>query len=407
MYDADIPLPEAVYTLSNLFARQGFTLFAVGGVVRDYLYSQWHGGSFDPKDVDLATEATPEQVSKILRSKEAANLKISCFPKGESFGVISAIVDGEEYEIATFREEWYDPDTGDGRRPDQVKFSTPENDAKRRDLTINALFYDLNQKKVYDYNDGQGLEDIKNLVARPVGNAFDRFREDKLRVLRLVRFFCRFNGGLIVPSLDDATLDAVRKFRRLEGVSPERITNEFIAGLTKCVNPVNYILNYKALGLFPAVFDLYPDLAPQIDPEPEKIGQCRNVKAVLAWLFSYTANARKRLNELKYSNDISDRVDFLLKLQSLRFEDIAGLLKRRDLYKQLKKGREEAWEELQKDLRDFAKIIGHEEHFEFFLNYQPIAKSQDFLHLSGPAISKAMAEAEENNYWLLWGEHAV
>ena len=193
---ADIPLPKAVYLLSDIFSRAGTSLFAVGGVIRDYLYSTHHGGKFSPKDVDLATEAPPDKVIAILGSPLAKSNGIKTFPKGESFGVISAVIDGEEYEIATFRE---DGQYSDGRRPDSVSFSTPAKDATRRDLTMNALFYDIKERKIKDFNltpqgNGQGFDDIKNLIARPVGNAKDRFREDKLRIAKLIRFF----SGLIL-----------------------------------------------------------------------------------------------------------------------------------------------------------------------------------------------------------------
>ena len=81
---ADIPHPAAVYTLSELFARQGASLFAVGGVIRDFLYSHHHGGKFSPKDVDLATEAPPEKVMAILGSPAALSHGIKTFPKGEA-----------------------------------------------------------------------------------------------------------------------------------------------------------------------------------------------------------------------------------------------------------------------------------------------------------------------------------
>src|ERR1019366_5975920 len=115
-------------------------------------------------------------------------------------------------------EEWYDPEAGDGRRPDEVRFSTPAKDASRRDLTMNALFFDIKAKQIRDYNmdengRGQGFADIKAKVARPVGNARDRFREDKLRIPRLVRFFCRFNPGEMVRHLDQDTLTAISEFK--------------------------------------------------------------------------------------------------------------------------------------------------------------------------------------------------
>lgn len=393
-FKTEIPLPQAVVVLNDLFNLAGIELFAVGGVVRDYLHSLYHGSKFDPKDVDLATEADPSEVSRVLRSTEAKALGITCFPKGEAFGVISAVMGGKEYEIATFRDEYYDP-KGDGRHPDKVTFSTPGWDAARRDLTFNALFYDMKAKEIRDYNLneqglGQGFEDIKNLVARPIGNARDRFREDKLRIPRLVRFFCRFNSGNILESLDGSTVAAVQEFRDMKGVSPERIVNEFFAGLAKAISPVAYVKNYDALGLMPAVF---PGLKVDIH-EVERIGNCRNPKAILAWLLKSNDNIRNKLNDLKYANDVSDRVNFLVKL--LQGGNIVPLLKLRDLHKQLKEGAEAVKAEMGQDVRNFGQMVGME--VEYFLSYQPIAKAQDFLHLKGKAIADAMAELENRNY---------
>lgn len=398
--NADIPLPAAVYTLSELFARQGASLFAVGGVIRDFLYSHHHGGKFSPKDVDLATEAPPEKVMDILSSPLAQSHGIKTFPKGEAFGVISAVIDGEEYEIATFRE---DGQYTDGRRPDSVSFSTPAKDAQRRDLTYNALFYDINKKEIRDYNlnhegEGQGLHDIKNLVARPVGNARDRFREDKLRIPRLVRFFSRFNPGYIMQHLDKDTLAAIEEFKDLAGVSPERIAAEFTGGLQKAASPVNYLKNYQATGLLPAVF---PGLKVDMH-DVDRIGNVKNIKAVLAWLLKQDdpKAVRIQLNRLKYANDISDAAAFLVKLYKFDVNQVAQLLKRRDLYKQLENPQHQAAEQkvLMTDVMDFARMSGKEAELQHFLNYQPTVKSQDFMHLQGKAISDAMSGAESAAY---------
>jgi len=398
--EADIPLPQAVYTLSELFARQGASLFAVGGVIRDFLYSHHHGGKFAPKDVDLATEAPPDKVISILSSQAARAAGIKTFPKGEAFGVISAVIDGEEYEIATFRE---DGQYTDGRRPDSVQFSTPAKDAQRRDLTYNALFYDIHKKEIRDYNlnhegEGQGLHDIKNLVARPVGKARDRFQEDKLRIPRLVRFFSRFNPGEIMQHLDKDTLAAIDEFKDLAGVSPERITAEFTGGLAKAANPVNYLKNYEATGLLPAVF---PGL--QVDMhDVDRIGKVKNIKAVLAWLLKADdpKSVRITLNRLKWPNDVADAVSFLVKLYRFDVAQVAQLLKQRDLWKQLDGPTNQAagQQTLLADVRDFARISGKEAELNHFLNYQTQVKSQDYMHLKGKAISDAMSGAEAEAY---------
>lgn len=396
---ADIPLPPEVYVLGELFSRHGASLFAVGGAIRDFLFSAHHGGDFSPKDVDLATEIPPEKVLNILSEPEAISAGIKTFPKGESFGVISAVINGEEYEIATFRE---DGQYSDGRHPDFVKFSTPAKDAQRRDLTFNALFYHIHKKEIRDYNldqngQGQGLQDIKNLVARPVGNPHDRFGEDKLRIPRLVRFFSRFNPGEILHHLDKETLSAIEKFKNLKGVSPERIATEFISGLKKSANPINYLKNYQAVGLLPAVF---PNLNIDLQ-DVDQIGDVRNVNAVLAWLLKKDEpkSVRFQLNNLKYSNDISDTVAFLLRLFNFEINQIAQLLKHRDLYKQISvELQQQAKDELERNVLDFAKISGKEVEFKHFLGYQSSIKSQDYQHLNGKEIGDAMKNAEAKAY---------
>lgn len=395
---AEIPLPPAVYTLARIFATHGASLFAVGGVVRDYLFSRHHGGNFAPKDVDLATEVPPDRVLEILGGADAKRAGVKTFPKGESFGVISAVVGGDEYEIATFRE---DGQYTDGRRPDSVSFSTPGRDARRRDLTYNALFYDIAGKEIRDYNldpdgRGQGLADAVNKVARPVGSARDRFREDKLRIPRLVRFFSRFNSGAITDHLDADTLSAVREFKNLAGVSPERVAAEFASGLRSAASPANYLKNYTALGLLPVVL---PGL--KVADDFDRVGSVKNVRAVLAWLLRGNPPqvVRSRLNALKYANDVSDAVVFLIRLYHFDVAQVAALLRQRDMYKQLAPELAgPAGESMRRDIMDFARIAGRERELSRFLSYQPVAKSADFSHLSGKALGDAMKAAEAENY---------
>lgn len=381
-FKADIPMPKDVYLLSNLFTNQGATLFAVGGAIRDYLYHIFHDskGSYNPKDVDLATEAPPEKVTQILSGPDAVRAGIKVVPKGEAFGVISAILNGQEYEIATFRE---DGEYSDGRRPDSVSFSTPGKDSRRRDLTFNALFYDIHAKEIRDYNNGQGIQDIKDLVARPVGNARDRFREDKLRIPRLIRFFSKYNPGEIQAHLDNDTLQAIKEFKDLAGVSPERIANEFKAGLEKSKNPVNYLLNYQATGLFPAVF---PGLKVDLQ-DINRIGTVRDLTAVLAWILKSNGDIRKHLNRLKYPNDVSETANFLIQLLHFDPKKIFSYLRYRD-----------AHPGIDKTILEFGKISGQLNEFQHFLKYRQQTASQDFLHLKGPAIGQAMASAETEHY---------
>jgi tRNA nucleotidyltransferase/poly(A) polymerase len=169
-----IDLPKEIQTLNNAFKQSGYKLYIVGGAVRDVLLRKV------PKDYDFTTAAKPEEVVNILN-----NYGIYNFPKGEAFGVVSAVINGEEFEIATFRS-----DETKGRHPEVKIGVSIESDAARRDLRINALYYDIENSKIIDLVGG--LDDLKNGVIQMVGNPQDRFEEDPLRILRFFRFFNRF-----------------------------------------------------------------------------------------------------------------------------------------------------------------------------------------------------------------------
>jgi len=389
---AEVPMPDEVHILSKLFNNFGAKLYAVGGAIRDYLYHIFHQKHipYNPKDVDLTTDQPPEQVVKILSSPEALEHGIKVFAKGESFGVISAIINGKEFEIATFRTEYYDAITGDGRRPDSVTYSNAKEDAKRRDLHINALFYDLHNKEIKDYNTdnqgkGQGLLDIQNKKVRVVGDPFDRFKEDKLRILRLVRFFSRFNNDDIAGHLDARTSSAIDNFKDLKGVSKERIANEFLSGLKTCLDVHNYIKSFRSLGLLDVMF---PGLKINLD---DNLNKTKDAIAIMAYIFRENDPTvlRDVLNKLTYSNTISDTVAFIIRVNfHLNSKNIIRMLKLRD--------------NLNKDLRvsflEFGKVCDKVSKMWHFLDYKQKTKSDDYSHLTGRDISNKMGEDEYKSY---------
>jgi len=187
--------------------RAGFVAYWAGGCVRDLLRG------VPAKDYDVATSATPDQVRQVFGRRRTLAV-------GESFGVI--IVLGEDrsrdqVEVATFREEG---GYTDGRRPGRVSFCTPEEDAKRRDFTINGMFFDPLTETVHDFVGG--AEDLRRKVVRAIGNPQERMTEDKLRMLRGVRF-----AAALDFELDAATADAIRQMSaELTVVSAERIAQE-------------------------------------------------------------------------------------------------------------------------------------------------------------------------------------
>lgn len=182
----------------------GHEAYFAGGAVRDKLLGK------EPVDIDIATTATPERVDDAF-----PNVKFV----GKSFGVSLVKHEGEEFEVATFR---VDSDYKDGRRPNNVRFvRTLEEDAKRRDLTINAIYFEPITERYIDPTGG--LDDIRNGVIRFVGNAESRIQEDYLRMLRAIRFAAQLNFELA-----EEDMNSIKKnVSLIYGVAPERIREEF------------------------------------------------------------------------------------------------------------------------------------------------------------------------------------
>jgi tRNA nucleotidyltransferase/poly(A) polymerase len=182
----------------------GHVAFYAGGCVRDRLLGK------EPKDYDIATDARPEKVQRLFPKT---------FAVGAHFGVIVVITEGQQFEVATFRS---DGAYVDGRRPTSVTFSSAQTDAERRDFTVNGLFYDPLAEKLIDYVDGQA--DLQSRVLRAIGDPASRFREDKLRLLRAVRF-----AAVLGFEIDPATWAAVCAHARdINEVSAERIREELV-----------------------------------------------------------------------------------------------------------------------------------------------------------------------------------
>lgn len=186
--------------------QAGFEAVWAGGCVRDMLLGQ------TPKDYDVATNATPEEVRKLFGYKRTLAV-------GAIFGVI-VVVGGRkagQVDVATFRS---DGTYSDGRRPDSVTFGTAEEDVKRRDFTINGLLYDPIEQRVIDYVGGQA--DLRDGIIRAIGDPFTRFAEDKLRLLRAIRFAARLNFRL-----EKRTREAIAAMAdQVVTVAPERIAQE-------------------------------------------------------------------------------------------------------------------------------------------------------------------------------------
>lgn len=207
-------MPEASRDPKRQFAIEvvrrlreaGFVAYWAGGCVRDRLLG------LEAKDYDVATNATPDQVRSVFGRRRTQAV-------GAAFGVITVVgpPGAGHIEVATFRS---DRGYSDGRHPDAVVFGSAEADAARRDFTINGLFYDPLEDRVIDYVGGQ--EDLQRRVLRAIGDPRARFAEDRLRMLRAVRFAARFD-----LTIDPETFEAVRQMApQVTAVSAERIATE-------------------------------------------------------------------------------------------------------------------------------------------------------------------------------------
>ena len=199
-----MPSKECATGIVKKLKEAGHVAYFAGGWVRDFLMRH------PSDDIDIATSASVEQVQKIFPKT---------VPVGVAFGIIIVIEEGHSFEVATFRK---DRGYVDGRRPSGIEPATPQEDAQRRDFTINGMFYDPLEDKIYDFVEGK--KDVEKGVIRAIGNPHERFLEDRLRMMRAVRYSTRFNFPI-----ESETLQAIliHSSSLLPAVAMERIWQEF------------------------------------------------------------------------------------------------------------------------------------------------------------------------------------
>jgi poly(A) polymerase len=198
------PMEKTAREICSRLRERGHIAYFAGGCVRDMVRG------LVPKDYDIATDATPEVVQKIFPRTYAV---------GAHFGVIVVLESEFQSEVATFRS---DDVYVDGRRPSAVHFSSPEEDAKRRDFTINGMFFDPEKNEVIDFVGGRA--DLESRLIRAIGDPAQRFAEDRLRMLRAVRF-----ATVLDYKIDKQTWDAlVARAPTITEISAERIREELV-----------------------------------------------------------------------------------------------------------------------------------------------------------------------------------
>lgn len=221
--------PEARFIVETL-GSAGYIAYYAGGWVRDFLLNH------PSDDIDIATNAPPETIQALFPRT---------VPIGIAFGIILVIQDGRQYEVATFRQ---DLEYKDGRRPSKIEFATAAEDAKRRDFTINGMFYDPLKDEILDFVGGR--EDLEKKVIRAIGNPHERIKEDRLRMIRAVRLSCRFGFPI-----EEATADAIRSHSKelFPAVAIERISQELMKGHAfGKLRPM--LIQLHEFGLLPSIF---------------------------------------------------------------------------------------------------------------------------------------------------------
>lgn len=311
----DVPLIDDT---SSKIKMPKKSLFLVGGSTRDFLLGKKH------EDLDLVTNATPEQTVLILKHAD--------FKDGDSHGnkkvyineqdssSVIAVVNDEEFVISTFKKI---------NKDSEIEFvDNPKEDAERRDLTINSLYIELSKaegenNKLYDPT-GHGYHDLNNNKIRSVGDPDKKIEEDKSRAMRTIRFHSKFGK----EELDSDLSDAILKNNDLDGVDSKKISQEFIKGLEDYeIDKRKYIKNYKKYGL---LNKLLPDVSLNTKI-PNKLKNEKDKFLILAWILQNNPieNVEKTLNNFE---NISKKpiVAYLLKLKNFDLDNIDDLVKQRN-----------------------------------------------------------------------------
>lgn len=277
-------IPHKIEYVINELQNKNYEAYIVGGCVRDILL-----GVF-PNDFDVTTSASPEEIMAIFPK---------CIPTGIKHGTVTVVYEGESVEVTTFREE---SGYTDSRRPDSVRFvRSIEKDLLRRDFTVNAMAYNESRGLVDLYG---GRADLENKILRAVGNPFERFKEDALRILRLFRFASQLEFKIETETLK-ASL-ALKK--QLKEISRERIFIELYK-TAKGKNPQSILPFLKSGGLKFLGINKIPDF--------QMMKNCRNNPdlSFFVFIFGGCESISSLLEELKVSNKLKN---YCLKLGILK-----------------------------------------------------------------------------------------
>lgn len=300
-------IPEDILKLSKLFKEHNFDLYLVGGCIRDLLLDK------EPKDWDVCTNAVPQAITLMLE-KAGINYNV----QGAHFGIVVAKLE-QDIEVATFREDDHTQLQSDNIRHNAVKIGvTIEEDSKRRDFTINALYYDIENKKLLDFH--RGVEDLNLGLIRCVGIPEERFKEDPLRMIRLVRF-----SALLGFDIEDYTFQAVyenptlinqiskeRLFAPLKPDNKDAKEGEFVKAFAKAKDKSHF---WDLLIQTKLIWELFKEGS--FDTIPERFQ--KDLQMSLAHIFQTKVmfdkkfDLKKHLIELGFETRFAKGIDFLAK----------------------------------------------------------------------------------------------
>jgi len=366
-------IPQSVKDLQLLFKSKGKKLYVVGGAVRDFLTGD------KPKDFDLATDALPDEVLEVIGKDYKTNLQ------GKAFGVVVVFTDDqpEGMEIATFRE-----DVSKGRNPEVKLGVTIEDDVKRRDLTYNALFYDLDSKDIVDLTGGR--EHLKNGITQMVGDPTERFDEDSLRILRAFRFASRYGHPL-----HKDTEVAIEKRKQLENIDPEtgdmkRISQERVwEEMRKAWKQAKDYRNY--LNFF-TKFDMWSEVFPGSEINTDLVDS-KDFVVVISNLFKLENpdGLEKRLvQDYKIESEVATKIVFLIRLLSLT-PDLAF-----DMYKSKLQCHIE-----DKTILEWFRVLGINDPIKIkFVEYKPTTSAQELMSqgFKGKSLGDEIKRIEIENF---------
>lgn len=351
----EIPLPNDIIEISNAYIKAGKDIFLVGGAVRDFIQG------VKPKDWDLVTNALPDESKEILKGFRVSD------EQGKNFGVLRVYTkdEPEGYEIASYRRDISGGrDTkGDDQKVQMGSNVTIEDDCMRRDLTINALFYDIKNKKIVDLVGG--VDDINNGIVRSVGDASQRFIEDRLRILRIFRFSARVGG-----KIDDETSKAILNDNRLKGIGPkddvsqERIWEEMLKA-KKQAKDYNYYLS-----LF-TKYNMWGEVFPGVKINTKQV-ESKNFIILIANLFLGNSTDKlevKLVQYFKIDSDTAKKVVFLLDLLNLTPEIVLDTYR-----KKVSCSIDDV------TILEWLKVTGNETSMLIkFVDYKPTVSSQELM----------------------------